>query len=60
MDCPVCNGNGEIEVRVPKEQKRGSFCANSYPTFVRFDENGEEIVLETCHRCNGTGHLETA
>ncbi|MBP1996137.1 hypothetical protein [Paenibacillus eucommiae] len=54
MDCPTCQGNGELEEMKPtgeKHQDQGE-C-------VRFDK---ERVLwpNTCHTCGGSGFLDVS
>ncbi|HUC91094.1 MAG TPA: hypothetical protein VMS09_03580 [Paenibacillus sp.] len=53
MDCPICQGNGELECRAcdsaQTERSGGGDCGCDHC-------RGTSLI--SCHRCEGSGYLE--
>lgn len=49
MDCPICQGNGELEVKDSRIGKHEGECEQ---------KGSHQEGIAICFRCGGTGYLE--
>jgi len=48
IECPTCNGNGEVQSQSPSRRSR----------FVSYDDLSPDDFTETCPECGGFGSVE--